>query len=188
MLINFWIFSFSLYPFSSYRCVVIPHHSLIWISLKTDEIGCLDIGLGHLGVSSVKCLFMSFAHFSTECLTFSHWFIRSFLYNLDAKSLLIMLHESSLSLSVSCHSTYCALFSYFYFLKIFIYLREKAQVGGGAEGDADSPWAGTPMRGSIPGLQDHDLSWRQTLNWLSHPGSPDSKYLLIIRFKNVQRN
>ena len=24
----------------------------------------------------------------------------------------------------------------------------------------------------IPGSQDHDLSWRQSLNWLSHPGAP----------------
>ena len=29
---------------------------------------------------------------------------------------------------------------------------------------------------SIPGPQDHDLSWRQTLNWLSHPGAPNKKY------------
>ena len=44
------------------------------------------------------------------------------------------------------------------------------QVGvvGKAEGEADSQ-----LCGSIPGLWDHDLSQRQTLNQLSHPGTPD---------------
>ena len=33
-------------------------------------------------------------------------------------------------------------------------------------------WGGSPMQGLIPEPWDHDLSWRQTLNQLSHPGSP----------------
>ena len=32
-------------------------------------------------------------------------------------------------------------------------------------------WAGSPMRGSILGSQDHELSLRQTLNQLSHSGA-----------------
>ena len=32
-------------------------------------------------------------------------------------------------------------------------------------------WAERLMQGSIPGLQDHDLSQRQALNQLSHPGA-----------------
>ena len=33
-------------------------------------------------------------------------------------------------------------------------------------------WAGSPMWGWIPGHWDHDLSWRQMLNLLSHLGAP----------------
>ena len=32
-------------------------------------------------------------------------------------------------------------------------------------------WAKSPVQGSIPGPWDHDLTWRQMLNWLSHPGT-----------------
>ena len=68
------------------------------------------------------------------------------------------------------------------FLKIlFIYLREskwerekkKAQAGTEGEGEADSPMSGEPNAGLIPGPQDHYLSWKQMLNWLSHPGTPN---------------
>ena len=41
-------------------------------------------------------------------------------------------------------------------------------------------WAGSLTRGSTPRLQDHDLSQMQTLNWLSHPGTPISMIFLII--------
>ncbi|XP_064439430.1 putative protein PTGES3L isoform X3 [Mirounga angustirostris] len=34
------------------------------------------------------------------------------------------------------------------------------------------------MRDSIPGLQDHDLSRRQSLNQLSHPGAPGRLFLI----------
>ena len=40
---------------------------------------------------------------------------------------------------------------------------------GEAEGEGE---AGSPTWGSIPGLWDRDLSRRQTLNSLSHPGAP----------------
>lgn len=33
-------------------------------------------------------------------------------------------------------------------------------------------WAREPNTGLFPGLWDHDLSWRQTLNQLSHSGAP----------------
>jgi len=36
------------------------------------------------------------------------------------------------------------------------------------------------MRGSIPGPRDHDLSRRQTLNRLRHPGAPCLLLLLFI--------
>ena len=62
---------------------------------------------------------------------------------------------------------------------LFIYLREteRSQAGGGAEGEgeASSPLSKEPnlgLRGLIPGPWDHDLSQREVINWLSHPGVP----------------
>ena len=40
-------------------------------------------------------------------------------------------------------------------------------------------WAGSQMWGSIPGPWDYDLSWRQLLNWLSHPGIPIPVFLIL---------
>ena len=59
-----------------------------------------------------------------------------------------------------------------FFKKYFIYLfdreREHAQVGGAAEGAAEGEReAGSPKWG-----WNHDLSQRQMLNQLSHPGAP----------------
>ena len=63
----------------------------------------------------------------------------------------------------------------------FIYLRERTQGQGREEREKEREkqmpcWAGSPTRGLIPGSRDlilgpwdHDLSWRQTLNRLSHP-------------------
>ena len=46
-------------------------------------------------------------------------------------------------------------------------------VEGQREREKQTPcWAGKSTRGWIPGPWDHDLSWRQSLNWLSHPGGP----------------
>ena len=59
------------------------------------------------------------------------------------------------------------------FLKRFffksIFLKESRQ-----EWEADSPLSKEPDAtwGLIPGPWDHDLSWRQLLNWLSYPGAP----------------
>ncbi|XP_059042713.1 solute carrier family 41 member 2 isoform X3 [Mustela nigripes] len=39
--------------------------------------------------------------------------------------------------------------------------------------------AGSLMRDSIPGIQDHDLSRRQSSNQLSHPGIPKGVYLAV---------
>jgi len=66
-----------------------------------------------------------------------------------------------------------------FFLKIsLIYLLEREskrayKQGEWAEGEAGSPLSKEPDRGhSIPGHQDHDLSRRQMLNQMSHPGVP----------------
>ena len=56
------------------------------------------------------------------------------------------------------------------FIRFYLLIWERARARGGAgEREKQTPhWAGSPMRGSIPGSQDQDLSWRQTLSWLSH--------------------
>ena len=67
---------------------------------------------------------------------------------------------------------------HFFFKKIlFMYLRERAHAlsRGGAKGEGETglQWAGSPTPGSLPKCWDRDLGWRQMLNWLSHPGTPD---------------
>ena len=58
--------------------------------------------------------------------------------------------------------------SFYYFLKDFIYFRERErQSGEEAEGEGDSLLSREPDRA---GPQDSE-SWRQTLNRLSHPGT-----------------
>ena len=42
------------------------------------------------------------------------------------------------------------------------------------------------MWDSIPGPQDHDLSWRQMLNWLSHPGTLANGLLILLIFSKNQ--
>ena len=75
-----------------------------------------------------------------------------------------------------------------FFLKIFFSIWElgsewtrksKHESGWGAEREKQtSHWAGSPTQGSIPGPSDHDLSWRQTLNWMSHLGAPKVMFLI----------
>lgn len=49
------------------------------------------------------------------------------------------------------------------------------------EEEADSPCgAGSPLQGSIPGPWDHDLVPSQKLNWLSHPGTLESYFLILV--------
>ncbi|CAD7681367.1 unnamed protein product [Nyctereutes procyonoides] len=53
---------------------------------------------------------------------------------------------------------------------MYFFEKERAQAGGGKE---ETPhWVKSPMRGSILGPWDQELSQRQTLNRLSHPGAP----------------
>ena len=49
---------------------------------------------------------------------------------------------------------------------------KRPQAGGRAEGEADLPLSREPKTGLNPRtLRDHDPSWRQMLNWPSHPGA-----------------
>ena len=60
-----------------------------------------------------------------------------------------------------------------FFKDWLIFEREWAGGEGGEEGEADSQWAGSPVWDSVPGPWDHDLSWKQMLNLLSHPDTPE---------------
>ena len=48
--------------------------------------------------------------------------------------------------------------------------------GADGEGEADSPLSREPEERFHPRTQAHDLSRRQTLNGLSHPGAPGKYY------------
>ena len=62
---------------------------------------------------------------------------------------------------------------YFIFLRFHLLEREHKQGEWQRQREKQAPcWAGNPMWGLIPGPWDHNLSLRQMLNWLSHPGAP----------------
>ena len=66
---------------------------------------------------------------------------------------------------------------------LFSYVRERAWVGARAERkwerERQTPhWAQTPTLVSILALRDHDLSWSQTLNQMSHPSAPQISHYL----------
>ena len=56
-------------------------------------------------------------------------------------------------------------------------IESTSQGEGQREREKQTPhWAGSLMQGLITGPWDHDLSQRQTLNWLSHPGAPGNPF------------
>ena len=60
-------------------------------------------------------------------------------------------------------------------------MSKRAQAGGAAEGEREEgSWRSREPKtlGSIPGPWDHDLSWRQPLNWLNHLGSPKDSIII----------
>ena len=65
-----------------------------------------------------------------------------------------------------------------FFLRIFIWdwVKERKNRWAGWTGEQEEKhtphWAGNLMWDSISGPWDHDLSKRERLNWLSHPGAP----------------
>ncbi|XP_064447640.1 gamma-aminobutyric acid receptor-associated protein-like 1 isoform X5 [Mirounga angustirostris] len=56
--------------------------------------------------------------------------------------------------------------------KFYLFIHERQRERQRQREKQASRGAGSPMRDSIPGPRDHDLSRRQTLNRLSHPGVP----------------
>jgi len=76
----------------------------------------------------------------------------------------------------------------FFFSKIFFEKEwERQSMRGKGEKQQTPHWARSRMRDLIPGPWDHDLSRRQTLNQLSHPGAP---HILLVNhvLKNVDIN
>ena len=81
--------------------------------------------------------------------------------------------------SLSCSMPWNITILFFLFFKniLFIYLKERVREwavgrGRGKERETDSPPSRQLHTGLISGPGDHDLSWRQLLNWLSHPSAP----------------
>ena len=78
---------------------------------------------------------------------------------------------------------------------LYIYLIERERVRGstsrGSSRQEDREQqtlhqAGSPMWGSIPGPQDHDLSWSQMFNRLNHAGTPKPHLNEIISGRSLQ--
>ena len=62
-----------------------------------------------------------------------------------------------------------------FFPKIHLFIREREWVKGKRQREREKQtfcWTGSPMWGSIPQPWDHNLSWKQMLDPLSHPGDP----------------
>ena len=80
-------------------------------------------------------------------------------------------------------------FRFFFFKIAFIYLteRESAHTQGERrqmEREKQAPcWVGSPTWYLILGPWNHDLSQRQTPNWLSHPGAPSWGVLFLSHTK-----
>ena len=58
------------------------------------------------------------------------------------------------------------------FLKKYLFIWGRRRRRGRGRERSRFPLAGSLMRGLIAGPWDHDLRWRQTLNGVSHPGTP----------------
>ena len=64
-------------------------------------------------------------------------------------------------------------FSFISFCRCYLFIWERAWAGLGQREKQIPCWVRSLMWGSI-----RDLSWRQTLNWLSHPGTPTSLFFV----------
>lgn len=78
----------------------------------------------------------------------------------------------------------------FFFLILFIYLKESMSREWGIEGEreASSTLAGSLKLGSVSGLWNYDPSQRQMLNQRSHPGTPGICYFFCLLEPSLQYN
>ena len=70
-------------------------------------------------------------------------------------------------------------------------MRERKKMSEGQEQreEKQTPrWSGSLTQGLIPGPWDHDLNWRQMLNWLSHPGASELSLFILLPTDFVQAN
>ena len=103
----------------------------------------------HLG----HCGHFSYKHWGNRCPSES-----SYLYTLD-KYLLVQLLDHRVVL---------------FFSSSIWFIWERQHGRGEAEGEGNTPLSREPIAGLHPRPWDHDLSLRQILHWLSHPGAPGS--------------
>ena len=93
------------------------------------------------------------------------------------------------------HSAFCGpveflycearmMLNFIHFLKILFIIRERENEWESIRGEGEEKqtprWVGSPMWGSIPGLWDHDVIWREMLNHLSHPSTPWISFLTLL--------
>ena len=150
-----WSFDFSKYHIHS-SVGIITCYSTNW---KTYVLEILD--------SCFLTLFISLLIFkSSERLSWTT------LTKLTLSRLNFLLFVVSLTLKIFFLQVFFFFFSFFCYLNERKIVRESTRLGQ-RERDKQVPyWAGSPTQGWIPGGWYHDLSQRQTLNWLSHPGTP----------------
>ena len=65
-----------------------------------------------------------------------------------------------------------------YFFEFYLFEGEKESLSVGEGQKQAAYWARSLMLCWIPGPWDHNLSWRQLLNLLSHPGAPTGFWCL----------
>ena len=80
---------------------------------------------------------------------------------------------------------------FLFFLRFYLFWereRKRARVRGKGQGRKRSRLPakqGGLTWGSIPGPQDHDLTHRQTLKWLRHPGTPSFILIYIEKYAYI---
>ena len=118
------------------------------------------------------CWFLSFFYFhiTNACSSYTH---------INNKSIVECIHEWMYEVLFLHKIFFALILLFFYLLKdfyLFIWQREITSRQRGRQRETEEEqapcWAESPMRDFIPGPWDHDLSRRQRLNPLNHPGAP----------------
>ena len=71
-----------------------------------------------------------------------------------------------------------------FFKKILFDTKSEHKCRSAREREKQAPrWARSSTWGSVPGPRNHDLSWRQTLHRLSHPGAPTAALFTVAQIR-----